>query len=273
MKRSAARHRPKLRKRVLRHNCIGYAIAFICLIALVTLGVNAAMLVGMRSSIVSMNDLPTDADCVLVLGAGVRADGTPSPMLADRIATGVAVYENGGGTKLLMSGDHGKPDYDEVNCMKREAIRAGVPSEDIFMDHAGFSTYDSLYRAKYIFGAQKIVIVTQEYHLYRALYLANALGVEAVGVAADKQLYAGQSLREVREAVARVKDMVFAIWQPKSAVTGNAISLTESGDVTNDKTDVMYVHADLWEGCIGRRIACTTSFEKSSPSAPPLQKL
>ncbi len=255
MKRSAAQYRPKIRKSVLWHNCIGYAIALLCLIVLVATGVNAAMLVGMRSSIVTMNDLPTDADCVLVLGAGVRADGSPSPMLADRIATGVAVYENGGGTKLLMSGDHGRPDYDEVNCMKREAIRAGVPSEDIFMDHAGFSTYDSLYRAKYIFGAQKIIIVTQEYHLYRALYLANALGLEAVGVAADRQPYAGQSLRDAREAVARVKDMVFAIWQPEASVTGSAISLAESGDVTNDKTDAMYVQEKLWNRFVGKRLA------------------
>ncbi len=255
MKRSAAQYRPKIRKSVLWHNCIGYAIALFSLAVLVTLGVNAAMLVGMRGSIVTINDLPTDADCVLVLGAGVRADGTPSLMLADRIATGVSIYEKIGGTKLLMSGDHGKPDYDEVNCMKREAIRAGVPSEDIFMDHAGFSTYDSLYRAKYIFGAQKIIIVTQEYHLYRALYLANALGLDVVGVAADRQSYAGQSLRDAREAIARVKDMVFAIWQPEASVTGSAISLSGNGDITNDKTDVMYIHENLWNRFVGKRLS------------------
>lgn len=233
-----------------------FHLAALCLLVLaVTIGVNAAMLLGMRASIVSADNLPDDADCVLVLGAGVRADGTPSPMLADRITTGVEVYEKGGAPKLLMSGDHGTVDYDEVNCMKREAIRAGVPSEDIFMDHAGFSTYDSLYRAKYIFGARKIVIVTQEYHLYRALYLANALGLDAVGVAADKQIYAGQPIRDAREAAARVKDMVFALWQPEATVTGEAISMDGSGDVTNDKLPSMYIRESLWHRFIGTRLS------------------
>lgn len=225
-----------------------YSITCCLVMIAVTIGVNAAMLVGMRGSIVDENDIPSSADCVLVLGAGVRENGTPSPMLADRIATGVAVYRAGGAPKLLMSGDHGSPDYDEVNCMKSEAMKAGIPSEDIFMDHAGFSTYDSLYRAKYIFGAKKVVIVTQEYHLYRALYLANALGLEAVGVAADRQTYAGQSLRDAREAVARVKDMIFAIWQPESAVTGVKISLDGNGDITNDKIVVMDVPKNTWSG-------------------------
>ena len=235
MKRSAAHYRPKIRKSVLWHNCIGYAIALLCLIVLVATGVNAAMLVGMRSSIVTMNDLPTDADCVLVLGAGVRADGSPSPMLADRIATGVAVYENGGGTKLLMSGDHGRPDYDEVNCMKREAIRAGVPSEDIFMDHAGFSTYESLYRARDIFECRNIIIVSQKYHLYRAVYIAHALGLDAVGAQSDYRAYRGQAYREVREILARDKDFFFAIFKPLPTFLGESIPVSGNGDVTNDK--------------------------------------
>lgn len=244
------------RKRKATIQRIVFYLAALCLLTIaVTIGVNGAMLYGMRASIVSLDALPDDADCVLVLGAGVRSDGTPSPMLADRIATGVSVYENGGAPKLLMSGDHGTVDYDEVNCMKREAIRTGVPSEDIFMDHAGFSTYDSLYRAKYVFGARKIVIVTQEYHLYRALYLANALGLDAVGVAADRQQYAGQSLRDAREAIARVKDMVFALWQPEASVTGEAISMHGNGDVTNDKLPSMYIRESLWRRFVGNRLA------------------
>ena len=121
-----------------------------------------------------------DADCILVLGCGVRPDGTPSLMLTDRLETGIALYQAGAAEKLLMSGDHGTEDYDEVNTMKRIAKENGVPSADIFMDHAGFSTYDSVYRAKEIFCAKKVIIVSQRYHLPRALYVAEKLGLESI---------------------------------------------------------------------------------------------
>jgi vancomycin permeability regulator SanA len=119
--------------------------------------------------------------------------------------------------------------------MKTCAIDAGVPSEDIFMDHAGFSTYESVYRAKEIFGAKKIVIVTQEYHLHRALYIANALGIEAYGVSADLRTYAGQTKRDVREVLARIKDMGYSLFKPQPTYLGEPISLDGSGDVTNDQ--------------------------------------
>lgn len=145
------------------------------------------------------------ADCILVLGAGVRS-GVPSPMLEDRLKTGIALYQSGAAKRLLMSGDHGRKDYDEVNVMKSYALHEGVPSEAVFMDHAGFSTYESMYRARDIFGAKRIIIVTQEYHLYRALYDAEALGLEAYGVAADGRRYSGQLYRDFREILARGKD-------------------------------------------------------------------
>ena len=176
-----------------------------------------------------------DVDCIIVLGCLVKADGTPSDMLADRISVGVSLYQNGTSPKLLMSGDHGQKEYDEVNTMKSCAIEAGVPSEDIFMDHAGFSTYESIYRAKEIFGADKIVIVTQEYHLHRALYVADALGIEAYGVSADLRSYAGQTKRDVREVLARIKDMAYALFKPLPTYLGDPISLDGSGDVTNDQ--------------------------------------
>lgn len=179
-------------------------------------------------------DLPmSDADCILVLGAGVREDGTPSHMLEDRILTGIALYEESG-TKLLMSGDHGRTDYNEVGCMKDYAIAEGVPSEDIFMDHAGFSTYDSLYRARDVFGAKKIIIVSQNYHLYRAVAIARSLGLDAIGVSADLRTYMGQPIREVREIAARIKDMAMTVFQPKPTYLGDPISLQGSGDATND---------------------------------------
>lgn len=176
-----------------------------------------------------------EVDCILVLGCLVKADGTPSDMLEDRLLQGIALYQNGTSPKLLMSGDHGQIEYDEVNTMKAFAIQAGVPSEDVFMDHAGFSTYESIYRAKEIFGADKIVIVTQEYHLYRALYVAKSLGIEAYGVSADLRTYAGQTKRDVREILARIKDLAYTVFKPEPTYLGDPISLQDSGDVTNDQ--------------------------------------
>jgi vancomycin permeability regulator SanA len=119
--------------------------------------------------------------------------------------------------------------------MKSFAVALGVPSEDVFMDHAGFSTYESIYRAKEIFGADKVLIVTQEYHLHRALYVANALGIEAYGVSADLRTYAGQTKRDVREVLARIKDMGYALLKPQPTYLGDPISLSGNGDATNDK--------------------------------------
>jgi vancomycin permeability regulator SanA len=173
-------------------------------------------------------------DCILVLGCLVHSDGEPSDMLHDRLQRGVELYKAGAAPKLLMSGDHGRTDYNEVAAMKQYAIDAGIPSEDVFMDHAGFSTYESIYRAKEIFGADKIIIVTQQYHLYRALYAARAMGIEAYGVASDYHSYVGQSVREIREVLARVKDFGTGIFQPKPTYLGEFIPISGSGDLTND---------------------------------------
>ena len=213
-----------------------------CALALAILGSSALLIANAyikgstAPSILSPEEAATleNVDCIIVLGCLVKADGTPSDMLADRISVGVTLYENSTSPKLLMSGDHGQKEYDEVNTMKSCAIAAGVPSEDIFMDHAGFSTYESIYRAKEIFGAEKIVIVTQEYHLYRALYVAQALGIEAYGVSADLRSYAGQTKRDVREVLARLKDVVYALFKPEPTYLGEPIDLGGSGDVTND---------------------------------------
>ena len=172
-------------------------------------------------------------DCILVLGCGVYADGQPSAMLEDRLRRGVALYESSAAPKLLMSGDHGLTDYDEVNVMKKYALERNIPSTDIFMDHAGFSTYESLYRARDIFGAKRVVIVTQEYHLYRALYIAKALGLDAYGISADYRPYAGQIVRDLREILARNKDFVTSIFKPKPTYLGEAIPVSGDGNLTN----------------------------------------
>ena len=175
-----------------------------------------------------------DVDCIIVLGCQVKDNGKPSDMLADRLTRGIDLYNQGIAPKIIMSGDHGQIEYDEVNTMKQIAIDSGIPSSDIFMDHAGFSTYESLYRAKEIFEADKLVIVTQKYHLYRALYIAKHLGIEAYGVDSDYHTYRGQSNREVREILARCKDYIKTIFKPKPEYLGETIPVSGDGDITND---------------------------------------
>ena len=177
----------------------------------------------------------TDADCILVLGCYVHDSGRPSDMLADRLRRGIELYRSGAAPKLLMSGDHGRKDYNEVRAMKLEAMEEGIPSEDIFMDHAGFSTYESIFRARDVFAADKIILVTQKYHLYRALYVANALGLEAYGVAADDHTYVGQAYRELREILARNKDFATSILKPAPTYLGEVIPVSGDGNLTNDE--------------------------------------
>lgn len=175
-----------------------------------------------------------DIDCILVLGCQVKADGVPSHMLEDRLRRGVELYQANAAPKLLMSGDHGQVNYNEVGTMKQYAIDAGIPSSDVFMDHAGFSTYESVYRAKEIFGVQRMIIVTQEYHLPRALYIAEQMGIEAYGVSADYRTYFGQVKRDIREVLARCKDMITTTWNVPPTYGGEFISIHGDGDQTND---------------------------------------
>ncbi len=215
-------------------------IAFIIIAAIggfgAVLGLNAYVKSFSKNKIVSANELKIDGyDCILVLGAGVKNDGMPSHMLEDRLLCAIDLYEKGVAPKIIMSGDHGRVEYDEVNTMKNFAIEKGVPSEDIFMDHAGFSTYESMYRAKDIFEVEKMVVVTQEYHLYRAIYLAENLGIETIGVSADLRSYVGDTYREAREMLARSKDFFYAIVKPEPTYLGEAIPVSGNGNITNDK--------------------------------------
>ena len=207
-------------------------VMLICAAALI---VNRRVMSSAESRILTEEEAASkDADCILVLGAGVWEGGVPSHMLADRLDEAVSLYELGASGKLLMSGDHGRNDYDEVNVMKDYAVDAGVPSEDVFMDHAGFSTYESLYRARDVFKAERIIIVTQRYHIYRALYVAEKLGLEAYGVASDPRIYRGQQFREFREILARCKDWAYTVIMPEPTFLGEPIPLSGNGDITND---------------------------------------
>ena len=172
-------------------------------------------------------------DCILVLGAGVRGD-TPSPLLSERLDMGISLFNAGVSDRILMSGDHGQADYDEVNVMKSYAVARGIASHDIFMDHAGFSTYESMYRAAQIFGVQRVLIVTQEYHLSRAIFDARAMGMDAYGVCADRTRFSGQLWRDFREVFARAKDAVYCAFKPKPTYLGESIPIGGNGNVTND---------------------------------------
>lgn len=207
-------------------------VVFLCV-----LGINIYVKSSVSERIITVKEAKDlDADCVIVLGAGLRPDGTPTGMLEDRVKVGDELYLNHAAPKIIMSGDHGRKSYDEVNAMKKYAIGEGVPSEDIFMDHAGFETYDTIYRARDVFGAKKVVIVSQKYHLYRALYVAKKLGLDAYGVSATKRKYDNsQCIRDAREWLARVKIWGKCIAQPEPKYLGEKIDLEGSGDVTNDK--------------------------------------
>lgn len=219
---------------------IKYIVIVIAIILIIVLGINFYVKISTKNQIINENDYTklSDIDCIIVLGAGIWGD-KPSPMLEDRLLEGIKLYNNDISSKIIMSGDHGREEYDEVNIMKNYAIEKGVPSENIFMDHAGFSTYESIYRAKEIFEAKKVIIVTQKYHLYRALYIANQLGIEAYGVGADPRQYVGATYREVREILARDKDFVKCIFKPEPTYLGDTIPVSGNGDITNDgKQDI-----------------------------------
>ena len=174
------------------------------------------------------------ADCILVLGARVWRNGQPSHILEDRIITGIDLYRAGIAPALLMSGDHGRKNYDEVKAMKQYAVERNIPANRVFTDHAGFSTYDSCYRARDVFCAKKVVIVTQQYHLYRALYIARCLGLEAYGVASDRRFIYGEKRRQIREFFARIKAVGAVLIKASPRYLGEQIPIqTSSGSATD----------------------------------------
>ena len=218
----------------MKKKIIKYIIIIMLLIIVMLLSINIYVKLSTKNRIIDDYTNLNNIDCILILGAGVR-NNRPSLMLEDRLQKGLELYNNNVSSKIIVSGDHGRKDYDEVNIMKEFLIENNVSSSDIFMDHAGFSTYDSIYRAKEIFKAKKIVIISQEYHLYRALFIADKLGLEAYGVKAEPKEYYGDAYREIREVIARIKDFFKVIIKPKPTYLGETIPVTGDGDITNDK--------------------------------------
>ncbi|MBQ0078475.1 MAG: YdcF family protein [Eubacterium sp.] len=221
------------------------AIIIICIVFVAVLAVPNFIVTGATRGdiVVKLNDYDDmfsqeeiqemksmNPQCIIVLGASVKADGTPSPMLRQRLLGALQLYEAGVAPKILMTGDAGQEEYNEVKAMLAFVRYFGVPKEDVFCDYAGFSTYDSAYRAREVFQVDRAVVVTQEYHLYRALYGCQQMGIDAVGVATDQKHYVGQFGRDTREVLARFKDYVKWIKKPEPKYLGDPIPITGSGD-------------------------------------------
>jgi vancomycin permeability regulator SanA len=174
-----------------------------------------------------------DPQCILVLGCAVWANDEPSPMLRDRLDTAIALYKAGVAPKLLLSGDNSIVEYSEPDCMLKYTLAQGVPPEDIFLDYAGFSTYESVYRSHAVFMADRLIVVTQKYHLFRALKACEELGIRAKGVASNQQKYAGRYYREAREVLARDKDLFKGMIKAKPTFLGDEIPVDGDGTVTH----------------------------------------
>jgi SanA protein len=173
------------------------------------------------------------AQAALVLGAQVYRDGRPSIMLRDRVDAAAELYRAGRVDKLLLSGDHSRVDYDEVGTMRRLLLDQGIPAEDIFTDHAGFDTWDSAQRARRVFDVSSAVVVTQRFHMARALYDARRAGLKVTGYAADRRDY-GKIMGKlrVREAAARVKTLGDVITGADPHFLGTEIPITGDGRVS-----------------------------------------
>ena len=196
-----------------------YILIVLIVIILVPVIINFYVILSTKNRIVSSDsELLTDIDYIVILGAGIR-HGKPSPMLEDRLKTGISLYNNDISNKILITGDHMNDDYDEVTVMKNYLLEHGIPEEDIITDNYGISTYDSIYRVKNVYKSNKVVIVSQRYHLYRALFLSDNLDLESYGVEANLRYYYGQWYREIREILARNKDFIKGIIKPKAVYT------------------------------------------------------
>lgn len=203
----------------------------VLVIIVFTLYANYSVYEAGSKGIYSTDNAP-QAEAAVVLGARVYKSGALSQVLVDRMDTGIELYQKGKVKKLLLTGDHGQITYDEVNAMRKYALSRGVSDKDIFMDHAGFSTYDSMYRAKEVFMVKKALLVTQEFHLPRALYIARAVGLKANGVTADKREYIGMDYIYFREILARTKAAAQVIISMKPKYLGPSIPISGDGRLT-----------------------------------------
>lgn len=184
------------------------ALAFVILLLLFVTVVNAVVVNSTKNNIVSDADNLDGIECIVVLGAGLKSNGQPSDMLKDRLDCAVELYNIGVSDIIVLSGDCSGAEYDEVSAMYAYCMEQGIPESALIKDNYGFSTFESIDNVIIEFEYRKIIIVTQKYHLYRALYIAEKFGAEAYGYTADVRQYKGQLFRDMRECAARTKDFV-----------------------------------------------------------------
>ncbi|MES1194113.1 MAG: ElyC/SanA/YdcF family protein [Solirubrobacterales bacterium] len=221
-----------LDRRVVVRTLLGGA-GMLVLLGLVVGVANAVVLLGGRGAKTDPQAVP-HAQAALVLGALVQPDGRPSAMLEDRIRAAAALYREGRVDKVLASGDHGRRDYDEVNAMRRELVRLGVPDEDVFTDHAGFATLDSVVRARKVFNVKSVTVVTQPFHLPRALWLARHAGLTASGfeAGAGNSYSSKGTASSVREIFARTKAFGDVLTGAQPKFLGPRIDIAGSADAS-----------------------------------------
>ncbi len=213
---------------------LGALVALVFFIVF-SVGINVSILNGTQEFIFkNISDVPSKK-VALVLGAKVYADGRMSDIVKDRALTAIDLYAGGKVEKILVSGDHGTKTYDEVNTIKDYLLQNGVPAKDIFLDHAGFDTYDSVYRARAIFRVPSMIIVTQDFHLPRAVYEARALGLDAVGLSADRHEYISDSYNRFRESLARVKAFFDVTFQSQPKFLGEIIPIDGDSQLSWDQ--------------------------------------
>ncbi|MHB0978861.1 MAG: SanA/YdcF family protein [Thermoleophilia bacterium] len=228
---TAAKAADRPRRRGLRRAAVA-AVAALLLLVAGSASVNLLVLTRGGESVAAPADAPS-AEVAIVLGARVWPGNRPSPILADRLETGLELYRLGKVEKLLLSGDHGTVPYDEVNAMRTYVMQRGVPAEDVFMDHAGFSTFDSMYRARDVFLVTDVLMVTQDFHLARAVYTARALGLKVTGVSADRRSYRDTDRLAVREWLARCKAFLqLHVFHSGPRFLGPTIPITGDGRAT-----------------------------------------
>lgn len=174
-----------------------------------------------------------DIDCIIVLGAGVYEDGSLSNILRERVECGAELYLSGASDRLLLSGDHSRENYNEVGAMKAYMVSRGIDANVVFTDHAGFDTYDTMYRAKEIFKAERVLVVTQDFHISRAVFIARAIGLDAYGVECDTGELGNNLFDDLREVAARPKYVLDAIFKPKPEYLGEAIPIWGEASLTD----------------------------------------
>jgi len=213
---------------------IKYSIALSLLILVLITVINLLIVSKSRGYIYADIQKIPNAYTAIVLGALVSNNGQPSDFLKDRMDVAIELYKNKKIKRFLLSGDHGRVDYDEVNAMKNYLISKGIDTKDIFLDHAGFDTYNSMTRAKEIFRINDAIVVSQEFHLSRAVYLARSKGITAYGIKADKRKYTSIKRLRIREVFANVKAFIEVLINKRPHFSGNQIPITGDSRLSYD---------------------------------------